>query len=313
MYLQANPLPNTTVEIAKSFSPIKDAADYIEEHPDETFYIAGSKSEVDDLGYFKSLVKKYGSRVTPIPVEEKFGRISASYVRDILRAGNYEEFKNCIPDAAVQKGYAEPIFKMLVGNLTPKKVVQEAIEAYENIIDQLERFAGWCITMLEIKNIPAITCIFDDNFVQQEASFGGYNPADKSIKLVVVGRNLADTMRTLAHELVHCRQDETVGLNIGDGETGSEIENEANAVAGMIMRVYGRQYPEIYTTFLAEDTTRTTKAGGKGTLKRKMAKAGMGGKVTISKAMKFKNRKNATAHDKAQANFAINMLRSKKK
>jgi hypothetical protein len=62
-----------------------------------------------------------------------------------------------------------------------------------------------------------------------------------------------------------------------------------------------------------EDTTRTTKKGGKGTLKRKLSKAGVKGKATISKMKKFKKRKNATAHDKAQANFVINMLRARKK
>ncbi len=58
-YLEAGPLPNTTVEIAQSGSPIKDAIDYIEAHPDETFYIAGGKSEVDDQGYFSSLKKNF--------------------------------------------------------------------------------------------------------------------------------------------------------------------------------------------------------------------------------------------------------------
>ena len=51
----------------------------------------------------------------------------------------------------------------------------------------------------------------------------------------------------------------------------------------------------------------------KGTLKRKLSKAGVKGKATISKMKKFKKRKNATAHDKAQANFVINMLRARKK
>ena len=31
-----------------------------------------------------------------------------------------------------------------------------------------------------------------------------------------------------------------------DGNDGSDIENEANAVAGIIMRKYGKLHPEIY-------------------------------------------------------------------
>ena len=66
---------------------------------------------------------------------------------------------------------------------------------------------------------------------------------------------------------------------------------------------------EIVTTIIqgiSEDTTRTTKKGAKGTFKAKITKA-YGGPVTIEKAKKFKNRKGATAHDKAQANWFINM------
>jgi superoxide dismutase, Fe-Mn family len=59
-----------------------------------------------------------------------------------------------------------------------------------------------------------------------------------------------------------------------------------------------------------EDTTRTTKKGAPGTFKAKITKA-YGGPVTIAKAKKFKNRKGATAHDKSQANWFINMHSAK--
>jgi hypothetical protein len=55
---------------------------------------------------------------------------------------------------------------------------------------------------------------------------------------------MADILRTLAHELVHHMQN----LN-GDelnGDDGSGIENEANAMAGVIMREFGRENPEIF-------------------------------------------------------------------
>lgn len=48
-----------------------------------------------------------------------------------------------------------------------------------------------------------------------------------------------------------------------------------------------------------------TNNGAPGTFKAKITKA-YGGDVTIEKARKFKNRKNATAHDKRQANWFIN-------
>lgn len=53
---------------------------------------------------------------------------------------------------------------------------------------------------------------------------------------------------------------------------------------------------------LFEDSTRTTKDGGKGTLKRKIK-----GKVTCAKVKALKNKKDATKHDVSQANWFLNM------
>lgn len=57
---------------------------------------------------------------------------------------------------------------------------------------------------------------------------------------------------------------------------------------------------------ITEKTTRTTPQGGSGTLKAKITRR-YGGKVTCDKAKKLKNRKNATPHDKSQANWFLNM------
>jgi Zn-dependent peptidase ImmA (M78 family) len=55
-------------------------------------------------------------------------------------------------------------------------------------------------------------------------------------------------MRSVGHELVHHKQNLEGRLNdsVKDGEDGSEIENEANAVAGKLIRIYGKLYPELY-------------------------------------------------------------------
>ena len=58
-----------------------------------------------------------------------------------------------------------------------------------------------------------------------------------------------DVMRSVAHELVHHHQNEKGQLKglASEGADGSDIENEANAKAGEIIRVFGKQNPEIYT------------------------------------------------------------------
>ena len=61
-------------------------------------------------------------------------------------------------------------------------------------------------------------------------------------------RAIVDICRSIAHELVHHKQNLKGRLvnTIKDGEDGSPIENEANAVAGIIIRKYGKIKPEIY-------------------------------------------------------------------
>jgi Zn-dependent peptidase ImmA (M78 family) len=53
-------------------------------------------------------------------------------------------------------------------------------------------------------------------------------------------------MRTLAHELVHYKQDVEHKIGPDSGETGSPIENEANALAGQIMRRFDEENPELF-------------------------------------------------------------------
>lgn len=63
-----------------------------------------------------------------------------------------------------------------------------------------------------------------------------------TLELAIANRQPVDILRTLAHELVHAKQVRD-GVVI-DPSTGSEEENEANAVAGIVMRHFNKKYPE---------------------------------------------------------------------
>ena len=94
---------------------------------------------------------------------------------------------------------------------------------------------------------PNVDVIFEEtDFTQENKSFAGYNP--KTFDIVVVGynRNLADVLRSLAHELIHHKQNINNELHEKSGDTGSEHENEANALAGQLMREYGKKNPKIF-------------------------------------------------------------------
>ena len=71
-----------------------------------------------------------------------------------------------------------------------------------------------------------------------------YLVADKEIHVLIKDRALVDILRSIAHEMVHYKQHLNDELTCSSGETGSEHENEANAVAGVIMRNFQDLYAE---------------------------------------------------------------------
>ena len=113
-------------------------------------------------------------------------------------------------------------------------------------LDILKHFVGFCKKELEIQSLPKISLVKDKSFVEMRRSFGEYNPGEMTVKVFITGRNLADVCRSLAHELVHHRQQELNLIYSDAGETGTEIENDANAIAGIIMREYGKLNLSVY-------------------------------------------------------------------
>jgi len=118
-YLAAEPNQKIKVQISTKKSPIEDIIAYLEANPTEDpVYIAGGDDEKDDLGYMESLQQQFGDRVKPLPVREKAGNVSAPYVRETLRTGDFESFKETVPEAAFNRGAAPKIFKMLATKIT---------------------------------------------------------------------------------------------------------------------------------------------------------------------------------------------------
>jgi Zn-dependent peptidase ImmA (M78 family) len=102
-------------------------------------------------------------------------------------------------------------------------------------------FVKFVAQTLELQTLPKKVTFTNDSL---EQTFGMYTPETEELKVYVGKRHIADILRTLAHELVHHRQREQ-GMT-PDGSDGSDIENEANAMAGTLMRKYRYIHPEIY-------------------------------------------------------------------
>lgn len=66
------------------------------------------------------------------------------------------------------------------------------------------------------------------------------------IRVFALDRALVDVLRSIAHELVHHMQNEKGDLKGKHSNVGGPIEDEANAVAGEMIKKYGLNHPEIY-------------------------------------------------------------------
>lgn len=99
-----------------------------------------------------------------------------------------------------------------------------------------------CKRELKLSELPKITLVEDDSTTDSGTSFGEFQ--NDTIQVVTKDRHPMDVARTLAHELVHWKQ-RISGLEM-DGSDGSNTENDANAVAGVIMRKFGQMYPEYF-------------------------------------------------------------------
>jgi pyrimidine deaminase RibD-like protein len=106
-------------------------------------------------------------------------------------------------------------------------------------------FVKFAKQQLKIKQLPKIHMVSEIGS-SEHPTFGLFDPNTNTIKVAYRARHIMDVLRTLAHELTHHKQREENRIKPGDGDTGSEIENEANAQAGVLMRDFADQNPDLF-------------------------------------------------------------------
>lgn len=112
-------------------------------------------------------------------------------------------------------------------------------ENFENVV---YNFLPFAMKQLRIKELPKIHFVDDPKFAKRMATFGQIE--DKRVVVYIQDRQIMDVLRTLAHELAHYRQH--MGGNVGSGKAGSFAENEANSLAGKIVRKFGEKNPGLF-------------------------------------------------------------------
>jgi len=113
-----------------------------------------------------------------------------------------------------------------------------------NPADKLIDFLRFTCKELKIYSIPTIKFLDQPITSNESVSFAAYRPHDKQISIYTKDRHILDVFRSLAHEMVHYSQD--LRQDELDGRTGSPHENEANAIAGQIMRKYNKLHAELF-------------------------------------------------------------------
>jgi hypothetical protein len=104
---------------------------------------------------------------------------------------------------------------------------------------QIHDFLSFAKEYLEITDTPKIQFINDPKFSSELKTFGLYELDNDIIKIQIAKRHLMDICRTLAHELVHYKQRRN-GKEM-NGNDGSDVENEANATAAILLRQYSQR------------------------------------------------------------------------
>lgn len=108
--------------------------------------------------------------------------------------------------------------------------------------DVVKRFLPFAKEFLKLKNLPEIEFVEKPSFSKNIAAFGEI--IDNRIIINVRNRHPMDIVRTIAHELVHYKQ-QSNGRN-GSVSAGSPTENEANKLAGTLVRKFGETHSNYF-------------------------------------------------------------------
>ena len=123
-------------------------------------------------------------------------------------------------------------------------------EEFENLEDSkktfTEMFTHFLTLAMDILDITTLPKFKFQNSIEphDQPTFGMYVNEDNTLHVALANRHPVDILRTIAHELVHYKQDISKMLKHDSGETGSPEENQANSIAGVIMRHFNKKYPE---------------------------------------------------------------------
>jgi cytidyltransferase-like protein len=213
---------------------------YVNNKPAESFL---SAEEAEYVG------KRLGKKFPDIKIDIKYEVCTLKTAKHVQEeaAGVGVVAKN--KKMAKDPRYSMSITKDVKPN-TPKDMLrafrlsEETYNGDYDFMEMMERFLPLAMQELNITKLPKIKMSKHIEAHDGQATFGRFVNDDVTIYLAIADRHPNDILRTLAHELVHFKQYLDQKLNHNSGVTGSPEENEAHAIAGVIMRHYNKKYPD---------------------------------------------------------------------
>jgi Zn-dependent peptidase ImmA (M78 family) len=122
-------------------------------------------------------------------------------------------------------------------------ITESTGDGKERFIEMFSKFLPLAMQYLKLDSLPKI--VFKKKIKSTgQPTFGMYVTGENVLYVALANRHPNDILRTVAHELQHYKQDTEHQLDDESGTTGSAEENEANAMAGIVMRHFNKQYPE---------------------------------------------------------------------
>lgn len=191
--------------------------------------------------------------------------ISGTDLRAAVRRGDFATFAKA--SAAKDKTLARKIYA------ATKSQLNEDMSRKE-FDGHLKSFIDFTCDKLGILEKPLLK-YKEPTDQGEQPSFAAYSPGSKEVHVMTKNRHPMDVFRSVAHELVHHKQNEDgrIGKDVAkEGATGSDIENEANARAGELMRWFGKANPQCFSMSYVKEDKAIILAGTPGSGKDKILK-----------------------------------------
>lgn len=114
--------------------------------------------------------------------------------------------------------------------------------------DYLGKFLDYCFKVLDLTEEKPVEISFPTERSEdpEMITTAYYNDGESKIAIYSENRAFIDIARSLAHELVHKKQFSLDPELKTAGHNEKKWEDQANAVAGKIIRGFGKKYPEAY-------------------------------------------------------------------